>query len=151
MWLKVYKPKRFGLSWFINWVRTKKLQLSFHQYNASTKVVVWFIIDLCPPCSSDLHCYWSAAAGSGSDRRDAADYFVSHDIQILPVKLINWSCMHHKMQKARRLVPLSQINWIGLTGRINWEYDRWLQIQNLILLMMWLFCYLWIKPVFVLS
>jgi len=51
----------------------------------------------------DMHYHWSAAAGVVSNRRAQADHFGSQDIQILPVIMINWGCLHGKLQKARTL------------------------------------------------
>lgn len=93
MWLIIYKPRRFSLSWLTNWVRITRMQCNWvpRVSSASSERVglTSTSFPLCSTCSSDMHCHWGAADGAVTDWRTSADDSENQDIQILPRLL--WS------------------------------------------------------------
>lgn len=91
MWLAIYKPRKFSLSWITNWVcfvqTFNSLSILFSSFfTFYEKIRVYFIVvnDI-----SDLHYTWGSIDDNIAHRGTKADHCSSQDLQVLLLILLS--------------------------------------------------------------
>lgn len=91
MWLAIYKPRKFSLSWITNWVcfvqtfnSLSILFSSFFMFYEKIRVYFMVVNDI-----SDLHYTWGSIDDNIAHRGTKADHCSSQDLQVLLLILLS--------------------------------------------------------------
>lgn len=80
MWLAIYKPRKFSLSWITNWVCSTTLYMVFPTCWIENLLTYWTSL------ISDLHYTWLPTDDSSTNRRIKEYHTQCQDLWVLPVR-----------------------------------------------------------------